>query len=700
MLSNKVLERSLLRERMGRKHAENLLEDKTLELFLLTQRFQNITEKLQDSLKDKNLKLEAVFSNSNDAYILIDEHGNIKNINQHSVDLFNMGVDLKQLNVLDTIYREDLDKYAKGLERLYKKGELKNFFIRIWDKDEVIRTVQINASAIYDEQKRPIGAHGIVRDVSESEADKQKIKVQKDELNIIIENSPIGVCLYKGDTLSSVLKVNNALCEMTGYSEQEFLNFNGKDLTYHGDKLATQRLRKKLNEGEIKSFQLEKRFVRKDGSLLWAKTYVKSILNGNGEIAYNIALIEDITQEREQSIVLNTINYITRDILGNVEVQSIASVVVKHVCNYLQADHCEFIIVDQVKKNYKPIAYSNFSGKGDCGKGEIIKAVSRSAIEDVINSKKPELIHKAITSNHQINGVQKNASQIIVPVVIDNQVLAVIHSFHDSEYRFNDINLNTLTNIANIVSIQLRNAINLKKLKKAEQKNKLLLKQLKLKNEDLSEYAHAVTHDLKSPMRSISSLLSWTKEDYGANLDDGALANFDIIQSKLQLVHNLIDGILEYSQSDVESSVEGDINVNVVIQDILNIIHIPNNFTINIQDQLPSIIGHRSKVQQLFQNLICNSIKYNDKPKGIIDVGYFEKGNNYVYFVKDNGIGIDHKYFKKVFKIFNKLDSNDNSTGIGLAIVKKIVEFYDGKIWLESTPEQGTTFFIKLKKSA
>ncbi|MEN8885782.1 MAG: HAMP domain-containing sensor histidine kinase [Winogradskyella sp.] len=113
---------------------------------------------------------------------------------------------------------------------------------------------------------------------------------------------------------------------------------------------------------------------------------------------------------------------------------------------------------------------------------------------------------------------------------------------------------------------------------------------------------------------------------------------------------------------------------------------------------MPILKGDKYRLQQLFQNLIANAIAYNDKPAGTVDISVESKGDFWQFAIKDNGKGIDAVYFKKIFKTFEKLENNGKSTGIGLSIVKKIIDLYGGKIWLESQLEKGTTFFFTLKK--
>ena len=139
--------------------------------------------------------------------------------------------------------------------------------------------------------------------------------------------------------------------------------------------------------------------------------------------------------------------------------------------------------------------------------------------------------------------------------------------------------------------------------------------------------------------------------------------------------------------------------LRILKQEILQILHIPEHIVIEIRNPLPTLKNNKFKIQQLFQNLISNAIKYNDKEKGVVTIDVSEKESSYLFLVQDNGIGIDKKYHKKIFDVFETLEETSNeSNGIGLSIVKKIVDVLQGNIWLESEPRKGTTFFIELKK--
>jgi signal transduction histidine kinase len=224
-----------------------------------------------------------------------------------------------------------------------------------------------------------------------------------------------------------------------------------------------------------------------------------------------------------------------------------------------------------------------------------------------------------------------------------------------------------------------------------------LVNELAHQNQELSDYAHMVSHDLKSPLRSIDTLTAWLKEDYKAQFDDNGNKNLDLIRNNVEKMDTLINGILEYSTIGKLQIDVYDVNTDTLIDDILNSLQVPSRITVS-KINLPVIKGDKYRLQQLFQNLIDNAIAHNDKDNGAIEVGALDKGDLWEFYVTDNGKGIDSAYFDKIFKTFETLESNVQSTGIGLSIVKKIVNLYGGTIWLTSEIGQGTTFYFTLKK--
>jgi light-regulated signal transduction histidine kinase (bacteriophytochrome) len=225
-----------------------------------------------------------------------------------------------------------------------------------------------------------------------------------------------------------------------------------------------------------------------------------------------------------------------------------------------------------------------------------------------------------------------------------------------------------------------------------------LLYSLEKQNQSLNEYAHVVSHDLKSPLRSIYSLITWIKEENEANFNPTTEEYFTLIQKKVEKMNHLIQGILTYSKIDKVHIVNEEVDLNDLVQNILNMVFVPEHIKIKIVNKLPTIKADGFRMQQLFQNLINNAINFNDKPNGLVEIACVEKEGHFVFSIKDNGVGISKKNHEKIFFIFESIAQDDKSSGIGLSIVKRILDNSNEKIWLDSQENKGTTFFFTLRK--
>ncbi|WP_248722635.1 ATP-binding protein [Seonamhaeicola sp. ML3] len=225
-----------------------------------------------------------------------------------------------------------------------------------------------------------------------------------------------------------------------------------------------------------------------------------------------------------------------------------------------------------------------------------------------------------------------------------------------------------------------------------------LMGELERQNEELSNYAYLVSHDLKSPLRSIDALTAWLNEEAETNKKENTSENLKLIRDNVEKMDNLITGILDYSTVNKNESLTSVINLESYIKEIINSISIPEHIDIKVLNALPKINADKPRIKQLFENLIDNAIKYNDKEKGFIEIGVEEETMHWKFHIRDNGKGIEKDYFDKIFKPFQKLENNPNATGIGLSIAKKIINAYGGKIWLESKLGIGTTFYFTIKK--
>ena len=237
------------------------------------------------------------------------------------------------------------------------------------------------------------------------------------------------------------------------------------------------------------------------------------------------------------------------------------------------------------------------------------------------------------------------------------------------------------------------------------------LTSLQATNKALDEFTYIAAHDLKEPLRGIHNYTSFLKEDYGDRLDDDARQYINSIQRLAERLSALIDRLLAYSRLGstelAKAPVDVDAVVDAVVEDLSNFWRASSLGGMGIElrrnGSLGTVQGDATRIGEVFQNLISNAAKYNDKPFKSIEVGCDRSGTSPIFYVRDNGIGIQAQHQDSVFRIFKRLHEQNKyggGTGAGLTITKKIIELHGGRIWLESTLGVGTTFYFTLSEDA
>ena len=234
--------------------------------------------------------------------------------------------------------------------------------------------------------------------------------------------------------------------------------------------------------------------------------------------------------------------------------------------------------------------------------------------------------------------------------------------------------------------------------KEEEERKTALLRKLKHANEELKEYAHIVSHDLKAPLRGISTLAGWIAADYQDALDEEGREKLHQLTDRVKRMYVMIESILEYSRIGAQQEEREEVHIKPVVEQVIEVLAPEGGVDIRIVDDLPVIWANEIRMVQVFQNLIGNAIKYNDKARPEIEVSAEREGNGWTFTVKDNGPGIEERYFEKVFRIFQTVQEKQDAkgTGIGLTVVKKIIENYQGKIWIKNNPVSGASFIFTL----
>jgi len=224
--------------------------------------------------------------------------------------------------------------------------------------------------------------------------------------------------------------------------------------------------------------------------------------------------------------------------------------------------------------------------------------------------------------------------------------------------------------------------------------------ELKRTNKELQEFAYITAHDLKTPLRGIGTLTEWLSTDYADKFDEQGQKQVKLLTERAKRADKLVDSILQYSSAGHFREEQEQVDLNTMLPEIIHEIEPPENIEITVEKKLPVLTCGKTSIGKVFHNLLNNAVKYMDKEKGQIKVGCIEEEGYWEFSIADNGPGIDEKYFKKIFKIFQTLSPPDEteSTGIGLSIAQKIVKMNAGRIWVESEVGKGSTFFFTLPK--
>jgi signal transduction histidine kinase len=231
-------------------------------------------------------------------------------------------------------------------------------------------------------------------------------------------------------------------------------------------------------------------------------------------------------------------------------------------------------------------------------------------------------------------------------------------------------------------------------------------KQFKAAQKEMDEYTYVISHDLKEPLRGIEAFSKFLVDDYRDKLDEEGRHRVDVIRNSALRMQRLINDLLKFSRLGQQKNPFAPVGLNTMLMHVrVNLQYALDAKKADLRvDKLPTVMCDATAMTEVFHNLISNAIKYNDKPHPVVEVGGAERKDpqtgqpEYVIHVRDNGMGIKAEYFEKIFQIFQRLQRDDEGTGIGLTIVRRVVEWHGGRIWVESEFGRGTTFFFTLPK--
>jgi PAS domain S-box-containing protein len=479
------------------------------------------------------------------------------------------------------------------------------------------------------------------------------------------------------------IRVNKRVCEIIGYTEAELLQLTFQDITHPDDLKSDLSLLTELIEGTRENYQLEKRYLHKNGNIVWVVLAVSMVKNHLGDPIHFVSQINDITEQKmAQQRVIENHNKLV-DLLNATEQVIIIGTTTNGLITTFNkgAENLLGYTSEEILNQHTPVIFHKHE--------EIIARGSELST----------LLHKEIQGFDVFIGfakqgqfesrdwtyVRKDGSEFPVQLVVTAQ-----------KNTAGDINgyLGVATDISKIKNAET-------KLIEINQMVEAVNRQLLQKNKELEQFAYVAAHDLQEPLRMISSFLSLIEQKYNHQLDDKGKLYIQYTVDGALRMRNIITDILDFSKAGIVNNIM--LDLNDVVAKIIADFKSDNKYnTAEISmDTLPTISADATAMQQLFINLIGNALKYQlADNNAVIKISVEDNDDKWLFKVADNGIGINPQYYDKVFAIFKRLHAKSeySGTGIGLATCKKIVTIYNGDIWITPNINTGSIFCFTLGK--
>jgi PAS domain S-box-containing protein len=510
----------------------------------------------------------------------------------------------------------------------------------------------VTTTPLYDAQGQIEGTVHVARDITDRKRAEESLRLSEQRLQGTFDNAGMGI--MEVDAQIRVIAANDTACEILGYRREDLLGKTIHELTAPEDREKSDGLNAQFVQGRLPRLDYQKRYLRRDGAPVWVHVTVTAVRDSGGRFVRAIGTLEDISERLQAEDVLRESEQRYRQLFANM-VDGLA--------------HCEMIFDEQGKPQdfiYLEVndSFENLTGLiGVEGKrvSEVIPGIRESNPElfeiygRVATTGKPETL---ITEVKPL-GIWFNIS------VYSSQKGHFVASFN-----------------------------NITGLHKAQE-------ELRRSNEDLEQFAYVASHDLKEPLRMVSGHLQIIQDRLKDKLDDRTQQSMLFAVDGANRMQELIRDLLAFSRAgrktqgflptDMEKVLStATANLSAAIAEA--------GATVE-HDPLPTVQAEPPQMMQLLQNLIANAVKYRVKDrKPQIRIAACREKQGWLFSVRDNGIGIDPKNSDRVFEIFQRLHTRQeySGTGIGLAVCKRIVEYHCGRIWVESVPGEGSTFFFTI----
>jgi PAS domain S-box-containing protein len=487
---------------------------------------------------------------------------------------------------------------------------------------------------------------------------KTALSESEDTFRRLTDSAPVGI--YFNDAQGKAVYINNKCAELVGVPTDNALNFDWIPFLHPEDRDRVVSEWKNAFKNSTK-FHSEYRWVHQDGKIVWTQGDVIPILGADGKATMFIGTLTDITERKqaEQGLVESQMLLEETGRIGKVGGWEV------NIDTGQQTWTEEVYHIHEVELDFNPSVHTGIDFYSEASKPIISKAFQRA----VEYGESYDLKLDIITAKGNLRHVHA--------IGMANLENRRVYGF------FQDITAQ----------------------KKAEIERESLIAQLQDRTTEQERFIYTVSHDLKTPLVNISGFADLAELDFNSGDQVSANKDLDIIKQSALRMRRLLDELLEISRIGIKKNQEKVVNLNTLIEEgIFNLSGLIKEFhtTIEVESDLPDVRLDKQRFIQVIENLISNACRYSRSANNgsIVKIGVVRNAEELICYVKDNGVGLEADYLEKVFGLFEKLDSNSDSTGVGLAIVKRIIENHGGRIWAESEGlGHGSTFFFTVREA-
>jgi PAS domain S-box-containing protein len=564
-------------------------------------------------------------------------------------------------------------------------------YVESWQrrKDGEKRLLAWWCRALEDERGRVTGALSSARDITEQKLAQEALNASEVRYRRLFEAAKDGILILDAD-MGTILDVNPFLIEMLGFSNHQFLGKRIWDLGLFGDIVDSQARFEELRRKEYVRYE-NLPLERADGRRLDVE-FVSNVYKVGGQrvIQCNIRDITDRKRADEALAVQKKIG----DIFLTWPGDEMYFEVLRVVLDVMKSPYGVFGYLDEEGALVVPSMTPHVWDKCEVPDKSIVfprETWGDSSWPRAVKELRPNFSNEVSTKTPE--GHARLTRHISLPILFKGAAIGLFQ-VANKETPYTEDDIRQLEAIAAYVAPVLS-----ARLQRQRQEAELLAK-----NDELIRFTYTVSHDLKSPLVTIRTFLGYLEQD--ARLPDPAAIEKDLgyMRNAADKMSQLLDELLELSRIGRRINPSVEVTLQEVVQEGLDLVAgriSGRGVEVKVTQEPVRLWGDRVRLVEIFQNLIDNAVKFmGDERNPRIEIGAEREGDETVLFVRDNGMGIDLRHQPKLFNLFEKLDAESEGSGIGLALVRRIVEVHGGKIWVESPgPGQGTTFRFTLAKT-